>query len=79
MPPCRRTKVTGVVVGISRPCESVIGHFVPFFARDLASLAADADAWVREESDLDVILHVGMLPLIRALDSFAYHIGGVME
>ena len=73
MPPGRCAEVTGVVVGISRPRESVIGHLIPFFAGDLASFAADADARVSEEADLDTILDVGMLPLIRALDSFADH------
>jgi hypothetical protein len=72
--PGRCTEVAGVVVGISRPGESIIRNLVPFFARDLASFAADANARVGEEADLDAILHVGMLPLIRALDSFADHV-----
>ena len=71
--PCRRAEVAGVVVGISRPCESVVRHLVPFFARDLASLAADANTRVGEETNLDVILHVGMFSLIGAFNSFADH------
>src|SRR5713226_8271090 len=73
MSPGRCAKVAGVVVGISRPGEPVVRHLVPFFAGDFASFAADANARVGEETDLDVIVHVGMLPLIRALDSFADH------
>jgi len=73
MPPCRRAKVAGVVVGISRPREAVIRHLVPFFARDFASFAADANARIGEETNLDAILHVRVLPLIRALDPFADH------
>ena len=65
--------MSGVIVGISRPDESVIGNVVPFFTRYFASLAADANAWVGKESNLDAILHVGMFSLIRALDSFADH------
>jgi hypothetical protein len=80
MPPGRGAKVAGVVIRISRPSETVIRHLVPFLARDLASFAADANARVGKEADLDAILHVGMLPLIRALDSLADHRSiGVME
>jgi hypothetical protein len=71
--PGRCAEVAGVVVRISRPRESVIRHLVPFLACDLASFAADANAWVGEEANLDVILHVGMFSLIRALDPFADH------
>src|SRR5947209_10242029 len=73
MPPCRCAKVAGIVIGISRPREAVVRHLVPFFARDLASFAADANTRVGEKSHLDVIAHVGVLPLIRALDPFADH------
>jgi len=73
MPPGRCAKVTGVVVGISRPGEAVIRNFIPFLASDFAGLAADADARVGEESHLDAIVHVGMFPLIGALNSFADH------
>src|ERR1700686_4146118 len=65
--------MAGVVVGISRPGEAVIGHLVPFLTRDLASFASDANAWIGKEPNFDTILHVGMLPLVRALDSFADH------
>ena len=80
MSPGRCAEVAGVVVGISRPCEAVVRHLVPFLARDFASLAADANTRVGEEADFDVILHVGMVPLIRALNSFADHNSiGVVE
>ena len=79
MPPSGGPEVAGVVIRISRPSESVIRHLVPFFARDFASFAPVANARVGKETDFDAILHVGMLPLIRALDAFADHLGGVME
>jgi hypothetical protein len=65
--------VAGIVIGISRPRESVVRHLVPFLARDLARFAADAHGRIREEADLYVIVHEGMFPLIRALDSFTDH------
>src|ERR1700731_393800 len=65
--------MAGVVVGISRPGEAVIRHLVPFLACDLASFATDANTRVGKESNFDTILHVRMLSLIRALDSFADH------
>jgi hypothetical protein len=65
--------VAGIVVGISRPRESIIGDLVPFFARDFASFASDANARVGKEANFHTILHVGMFPLIRALGSFADH------
>ena len=71
--------MAGVVVRISRPGESVIGHMIPLFARDFASFAPDANTRVGEEANLDVILHKGMSALIRALNSFADHVAGVME
>ena len=74
MSPGRCAKVAGVVVGISRPGETVVRHFVPFLARDLASFAADADGRISEKADFDIILHVGMPPLIRTLGSFADHL-----
>ena len=63
----------GVVVGIARPSEAVIRHFVPFLARDLARFAADADRWVGEEADLDVFPHIIVAALVRALRAFADH------
>src|SRR5438105_15751688 len=53
MSPGRRAEVAGVVVRISRPREAVIRDLVPFFARDLASLAADANTRVGKKTDLD--------------------------
>jgi len=74
VPPGRCTKVAGVVVGISRPREAVVRHLIPFFACDFASFTADANTRVGEKSYFDTIVHVGVFPLIRALDSFADHI-----
>jgi hypothetical protein len=54
--------------------EPVVCDLVPFVAQDFASFAANTNARVGKKSHLDMILHVGMLPLIRALDSFADHI-----
>src|SRR5262249_32886128 len=71
--PGRRAEMAGVVVGISGPTESVVWHFIPFFARDFAGFATDANGWVGEESDFDMILYIGMFPLVRALNSFADH------
>jgi hypothetical protein len=79
MAPGRCAKVAGVVIRISRPGKAVVGHVIPFFTRDFASFAANANTRVSEESHFDVIVHVGMLPLIRALDSFADHARGVLE
>ena len=71
--PCGCAKMAGVVVGISRPGEAVIGHLVPFLARDLASLAADANGRVGKKSYFEVIAHEGVLPLIRTVSAFADH------
>jgi hypothetical protein len=71
--PGRCAEATGVVVRISRPCEPVVWHLIPFFARDFASFAADANSRVSEKSDFDMVVHVGMLPLVRALNAFADH------
>ena len=65
--------MTGVVVGIARPNEAVIGHVVPFFARDFASLAADAHSWIGKEANLDVIAHERVPALVRAVCAFADH------
>ncbi len=65
--------MTGVVVGIPRPAEAVVGNFVPFFTRDFTGFAADANAWIGKKSYFDAILHVRVFPLVRALDSFADH------
>ena len=80
VPPSRCAEVASVVVRISGPGETVIRDLVPFLACDFASLAADANARVGEEAHLDVILHVGMFPLIGAFNSFADHNSiGVVE
>jgi hypothetical protein len=73
VPPGRSTEMTGVVVRISRPRKTVIRHLVPFLARDFAGLAADANSRVGEKSNFDMIAHVGVLPLIRAVNPFADH------
>ena len=65
--------MAGVVVRISRPGEAVIRHVVPFFARDFASFATDANSRVGKEPNLDMILDVRMSPLVRALQTFADH------
>ena len=65
--------MTGVIVGIARPDETVIRHVIPFFARDFARFATDAHSRIGEEPDLDVVAHVGMPALIRAVCAFAYH------
>ena len=71
--PRGRAKMTGVVVGISRPNEAVIGHLVPFFARDFACLATDAHSWIGKETNLNVVAHVRMPALIRTVCAFADH------
>ena len=71
--PRGRAKMAGVVVGIARPNEAIIGHLVPFFARDFAGLATDAHSRISEEPNLDTIAHVGMAALIRAFCAFADH------
>ena len=73
VPPRGCAEVAGVVVGISRPNEAVIGHLVPFFARDFASFAADAHSRIGEETNLNVIVHVRVPALIRAVCAFADH------
>lgn len=47
-----------IVVGISAPLETVIGHIVPFFACDFAGFAADANGRISEEANFDVVFHV---------------------
>jgi hypothetical protein len=73
MSPGRRAERAGVIVRISRPREAVIRHLIPFFARDLASFAADANSRIGQEPHFYVILHEGMSSLVRALQSFADH------
>ena len=76
--PRRSTEVAGVVVRVSRPNEAVIRHLVPFLARDLAGFAADANGWIGEEANLDVVAHVRVPALIRAVCAFANHASGVV-
>jgi hypothetical protein len=71
--PRRCAEVPGVVVRISRPNEAVIRHVVPFFARHFASLTTDAHSRICEEPDLDLVTHVRMPALIRAVCAFANH------
>src|SRR5262245_39499711 len=66
-------QVTGVVVRISRPNKAVIRHMIPFFARDFAGLATDADSRIGEEPNLDVVAHVRVPTLVRAMCAFADH------
>ena len=65
--------MTGVVVRISRPHKAVIGHVVPFLARDFTRFAADAHCRVGEKTNLDVLLHVRMPALVRTFCAFANH------
>src|SRR4029453_2767346 len=65
--------MSGVIVGISQPGETVVRHFVPFLARYLASFAADADGRISEKADFNIILRVRVPALICALSSFADH------
>ena len=75
MAPGGRAEVAGVVVRIPRPCETVVSHLAPFFARDLARLATDAHGWIREEADLHIFPYVIVPALVRALCAFADHKG----
>ena len=65
--------MAGVVVGIARPNEAIIGHLVPFFARDFAGFATDAHSRISEETNLNVVADVGMPALIRAVCALADH------
>ena len=62
-----------VVIRISRPLKTVVGDVVPFFARDLARFASDADRRIGEETDFDAIFDERMPPLVRTLNSLADH------
>lgn len=73
MPPRGCAKMASVVVGIARPNEAVIGHLVPFFARDFAGFATDAHSRIGEESNLDMIAHERVPALIRTVCAFADH------
>ena len=65
--------MTGVVIGIARPNKAVIRDVVPFFARHFAGFAAYAHGRISEEPNLDLVAHVGMPALIRAVCAFADH------
>jgi hypothetical protein len=65
--------MAGVVVGIARPNEAVIRNLVPFFACDFAGFATDAHSWIGEETNLNIVAHVRMPALIRAVCAFADH------
>jgi hypothetical protein len=71
--PRGRAKLASVIVGIARPNETIIGHLVPFFARNFASLAADAHSWIGKEANLNMIAHVRVPTLIRTVCAFADH------
>ena len=73
MAPRRRAKVPSIVVRISRPRETVIRHVIPFFARDFASLAANANGRVGEEADLHFLLYEIVVALVGAFCAFADH------
>ena len=59
--------MAGVIVGIPRPGKAVVRHFVPFFASDFASFAADAKSRIGEETNFDIFLHITVPALIRAV------------
>ena len=65
--------MSGVVIGIPIPRETVIRHFVPFFAGDFAGFAAYAYGRISEKPDFNIFLHIIVPALIRALGSFADH------
>ena len=71
--PRGRAKMAGVVVGIARPNKAVIGHVVPFLARDFAGFATDAHSRIGEEPNLNVVAHVRMPALVRTVCAFADH------
>jgi hypothetical protein len=73
VPPRGRAEMAGVVVGIARPHEPVIGHFIPFFARDFAGFATNAHSWIGEETNLDIVADLRMPALIRTVCAFADH------
>jgi hypothetical protein len=46
---------------------------VPFFARYFAGFATDADRRIGEETNLNIVAHVRMPTLIRAVCTFTDH------
>src|SRR6266496_4210911 len=73
VPPGRRAKVASVIVRISGPNIAVIRHLIPFFARDFASFAANANGRVSEEADLYFLLYKIVMALVGAFCAFADH------
>jgi hypothetical protein len=73
MPPRRCAEMTGVVVGIARPNETIIRHVVPFLAGDFTRFATDAHSRIGEEPNINVVAHVRMPALIRTVSAFADH------
>ena len=73
MAPRRCAKVPSIVVRISRPRETIIRHVVPFFARDFASFAANANARIGEETNLYFFLYEIVMALVSAFRAFADH------
>ena len=73
MAPRRCAKVPSIVVRISRPRETIIRHVVPFFARDFASFAANANGRVSKEADLHFVLYEIVMVLVGAFRAFADH------
>ena len=71
--PCGCAQVTGIIVRISRPNETVIGNVIPFFAGDLTCFAPDANGWIGEKSNLDLIAHIRVAALICTVCAFADH------
>src|SRR6266581_2091233 len=73
MAPRRCAKVASVVVRISRPRETVIRHMIPFFARDFAGFAANANGRISKEADLYFFLYEIVMALVSAFSAFADH------
>jgi hypothetical protein len=71
--PGRGAEMAGVVVGISGPGKTVVGHLVPFFASDFARFASNAEGRVGKEADFDVIRHEGVPALVGTLVAVADH------
>src|SRR4030095_9112177 len=73
MAPGGSAKMSGVVIGVSRPGKTVIRDFVPFFAGDLARFATDAYRRIGGEPYVDIFLHVIVPTLVRTVRAFADH------
>ena len=64
--PGRRAELAGIVVRIAAEIEAVVRYTVPFFARDFARLASDAQRRIRQKADLRPLRHEVMPRLISA-------------